>query len=121
MAECKFTDEEIRNALELCIQNSFCECCEYRERTDKNDSCPIRSDALNLINKQNTEIEQLKRNLQQCENGYKQTIHLLKCQHKGEKEQIFALIWDAFQSTYYDSEFEEKFDKIEEKFTEGTQ
>lgn len=31
-------------------------------------------------------------------------------------QEIFALIWDAFQSTYYDSEFEEKFDKIEEKY-----
>lgn len=36
--------------------------------------------------------------------------------------EIFALIWDAFQSTYYDSEFEEKskfeekFDKIEKKY-----
>ena len=73
------------------------------------------------LSKAYSEIEQLKRNLEQCENGYKQTIHLLKCQHKGEKEQIFVLIWDAFQSTYYDSEFEEKFDKIEKKFTEGTQ
>ncbi len=34
-------------------------------------------------------------------------------------DEIFALIWDAFQSTYYDSEFEEKFDKIEKKYTEG--
>ena len=32
--------------------------------------------------------------------------------------EIFALIWDAFQSTYYDSEFEEKFDKIEKKYVE---
>lgn len=34
-------------------------------------------------------------------------------------DEIFALIWDAFQSTYYDSEFEEKFDEIEKKYTEG--
>ncbi|MBE6656784.1 MAG: hypothetical protein E7609_08005 [Ruminococcaceae bacterium] len=33
-------------------------------------------------------------------------------------KEIFALIWDAFQSTYYDSEFEEKFDEIEKKYTE---
>lgn len=32
-------------------------------------------------------------------------------------DEIFALIWDAFQSTYYDSEFEEKFDEIERKYT----
>jgi hypothetical protein len=32
-------------------------------------------------------------------------------------DEIFALIWDAFQSTYYDSEFEEKFDEIEKKYT----
>ncbi len=63
-----------------------------------------------------SEIEQLQRNLEQCENGYKQQIHLMECKHKDEIEQIFALIWDAFQSTYYDSEFEEKFNKIEKKY-----
>ena len=63
MAERKFTDDEIIKALEWCIQNSECEYCEYRERTDKSDICPIRMDALNLINKQNAEIERLKYNL----------------------------------------------------------
>ena len=38
---------------------------------------------------------------------------------KSKVGEIFALIWDAFQSTYYDSEFEEKFDKIEKKYTES--
>ena len=32
--------------------------------------------------------------------------------------EIFALIWDAFQSAHDDIEFEEKFDKIEKKYTE---
>lgn len=62
MEECKFTDEEIIKALEWCIQNSECEYCEYREKTEKSDICPIRMDALNLINKQNAEIETLKDN-----------------------------------------------------------
>ena len=91
MEECKFTDEEIIKALELCIQNAFCECCEYRERTDKSDGCPIRSDALNLINKQNAEIEQLKRNLEQCENGYSQELHLARCQLADAKSEVEKL------------------------------
>ena len=62
MAERKFADEEIIKALEWCIQNNECEYCEYREKTDKSDICPIRMDALNLINKQNAEIETLKDN-----------------------------------------------------------
>ena len=63
MAERKFADEEVIKALEWCIQNGECEHCEYRERTDKSDICPIRTDAFNLINRQNAEIERLKYNL----------------------------------------------------------
>ena len=37
---------------------------------------------------------------------------------RGTINEIFALIWDAFQSTYYDSEFGEKFDEIEKKYME---
>lgn len=33
--------------------------------------------------------------------------------------EVLALIWDAFQSTHYDAEFEERFAKIEKKYTEG--
>lgn len=92
MTERKFTDEKIIKALELCIQNTFCECCEYRERTDKSDICPIRMDALNLINKQNAEIEQLKRNLEQCENGYTQELHLARCQLADAKSEVEQLV-----------------------------
>ena len=32
--------------------------------------------------------------------------------------EILALVWDAYQSTHYDAEFEEMLDKIEKKYTE---
>lgn len=30
--------------------------------------------------------------------------------------EILALIWDAYQTTHYDSEFEERFDRISKKY-----
>lgn len=91
MAERKFTDDEIIKALELCIQNGECEHCEYRERTDKSDICPIRTDAFNLINRQNAELEQLKRNLEQCENGYSQELHRARCELADAKTEVERL------------------------------
>ena len=35
-----------------------------------------------------SEVEQLQRNLEQCENGYNQQIHLLQCKHKDEVERL---------------------------------
>ena len=59
MTEHKFTDEEVIKALEWCIQSDSCEYCEYREKTNKDDVCPVRSDALDLIKRQKEEIERL--------------------------------------------------------------
>lgn len=87
MEECKFTDEEIIKALELCIQNTFCESCEYREKTDKSDICPIRTDALNLINKQNAEIETLK------DNNEHLAVILEETKAEVEKLQNELVIW----------------------------
>ncbi len=39
-----------------------------------------------------SEVEQLQRNLEQCENGYRQQIHILQCKHKDEVEKIFEEI-----------------------------
>lgn len=33
--------------------------------------------------------------------------------------EVLALVWDAYQTTHYDAEFEERLDRIEEKYTEG--
>ena len=67
------TDNEIIKALECCGRES-CNGCPYR-----NGKChqgnPMIRDARDLINRQRAEIEQLKRNLAQCENGYKQELH----------------------------------------------
>lgn len=94
MAERKFADEEVIKALEWCIQNSECEYCEYREKTDKSDICPIRMDALNLINKQNAEVERLQaekdaliKNYAECMKNYASEIFaeidkILKMQEK---------------------------------------
>lgn len=69
-------DEEIKKCLECCISLS-CEGCPLKN----NHGCLAISDenALALINRQQAEIEQLKRNLSQCENGYSQELHLARC------------------------------------------
>jgi hypothetical protein len=33
--------------------------------------------------------------------------------------EVLALVWDAYQTTHYDAEFEERLDRIKEKYTEG--
>lgn len=70
------SDEEIKKCLECCISLS-CEGCPLKN----NHGCLAISDenALDLINRQQAEIEQLKRNLSQCENGYSQELHLARC------------------------------------------
>lgn len=60
MTEHKYTYEEVIRALEWCCQSESCEYCQYREKTNKDDICPIKSDALDLINRQKAEIERLK-------------------------------------------------------------
>ena len=35
-----------------------------------------------------SEVEQLQRNLEQCENGYRQQIHIMECKHKDEVEKL---------------------------------
>lgn len=61
MTNHKFTDEEIIKALEWCIQSASCENCGYRQRTNKVDVCPIKSDALDLIKRQKAESERLRK------------------------------------------------------------
>ena len=33
--------------------------------------------------------------------------------------EVLSLVWDAYNSTHYDAEFEEMLDEIEKKYTEG--
>ena len=56
MTEHKFTDEKVIKALGWCIQSETCEYCEYRQKTNESDICPIKSDALDLINRQRAEV-----------------------------------------------------------------
>ena len=56
MTEHKFTDDEIVKALEWCCEHGECGVCGYRKHTDNSDICPIRSDALDLINRQKAEV-----------------------------------------------------------------
>ena len=54
----KFTDEQIIEALELCAQDKTgaCEKCAYREGCKAGDYTRIFKDALDLINRQGSEI-----------------------------------------------------------------
>lgn len=44
------------------------------------------------LTKARDEIEQLKRNLEQCENGYRQQIHLLQCKLTDARSEVIAEI-----------------------------
>lgn len=45
------------------------------------------------------------------ENGWRKASEVAR--------EVLALVWDAYQTTHYDAEFEERLDRIEEKYTEG--
>lgn len=51
-----------------------------------------------------SEVEQLQRNLEQCENGYRQQIHILQCKHKGEIDGIFEEIEKTIMNTNWTSQ-----------------
>ena len=39
---------------------------------------------------------------------------------KAAAREILALVWEAYNTTHYDAEFEERLDKIENKYTESS-
>jgi hypothetical protein len=54
---CDMTDKEIKKALECCIDNQHCWLCVLRDR--ENDCYELEKSALDLINRQQAEIERL--------------------------------------------------------------
>lgn len=65
MTEHKFTDEEIKRALECCCDEEmlhYCVICPYYKQNKDNDYCQedLHKDALGLINRQKAEIERMK-------------------------------------------------------------
>ena len=59
------------------------------------------NDLVRWINEQPTadvvpiaEVEQLKRNLEQCENGYRQTMHLLQCKLTNARAEVAREIFE---------------------------
>lgn len=57
MTDKKFTDEEIIKVLECCAYNDGCKGCKYSKQCD---GASYLIDALDLINRQKSEIERLK-------------------------------------------------------------
>lgn len=72
--------ENIKKALEWCIQSEDCEYCEYNKGNI--DVCSIKGDALALIKDQAEQIFKLENRLKECENGYEQTLHLERAKIK---------------------------------------
>ncbi len=58
----------------------------FEERRVKNLCTQLTENAPTADVVPRSEVEQLQRNLEQCENGYKQHIHLMECKHKDEVE-----------------------------------
>ena len=74
-------------------------------------------DTCDLLFKEEAEVEQLQRNLEQCENGYKQQIHIMECKHKDEveeaKQEVAREILDKICFVFDQMEMEIE-DQIEE-------
>ena len=51
--------------------------------------------------KAKSEVEQLKRNLEQCENGYRQQIHLLQCKLTDEKSKVREIFDEMEKNTKF--------------------
>ena len=69
-------DNELKKALVCCLIGE-CEGCPISEFSDCYET--LKDEAMSLINRQQAENEQLKRNIAQCENGYSQELHLARC------------------------------------------
>jgi 5'-3' exonuclease len=78
------TDNEIIKGLLCCANNGDCKECPINPHHGNYGYCTSLAikHALDLINRQKAEIEQLKRNLEQCENGYRQQIHVMQCEYE---------------------------------------
>jgi hypothetical protein len=87
--------EDIIKALECCIEVNCgsIAICPYREKFKNCYECQanLKKEALTLIKQLTEEKDKVVR-------------------------EILALVWDAYNTTYYDAEFEERLDKIEEKY-----
>lgn len=69
-----------------------------------------------------SEVEQLKRDLEQCENGYRQHIHLLQCKFADEKREIFAEIEKLLKRTCekgYCGSISDLLAELKKKYTEN--
>ena len=77
------TDNEIIKALE-CLggKSVLCNDCAFSCQNLHLCKANAAKCAIDFINRQNAEIEQLKRNLGQCENGYRQQIHIMQCEYE---------------------------------------
>lgn len=58
-----------------------------------------------------SEVEQLQRNLEQCENGYKQQIHIMECKHKDEVDKLRNSVDEALKLFGTESKKVEKLQK----------
>ena len=73
-----------------------------------------------------SEVEQLKRNLEQCENGYRQEMHLLQCKLADEQSKVGEIfeeiddITDLFAKGLIDElEMYDKLAELKKKYTKS--
>lgn len=69
-------DEDIKKALVCCLLGE-CNSCPIIRFQDCRTM--LKDETISLLNRQQAENEQLKRNIAQCENGYSQQLHLARC------------------------------------------
>lgn len=70
------------------------------------------------------EYEQLKRNLEQCENGYRQQMHLLQCKLADAENKVREIFEEIENKFYYDDVGDftidhMDFQALKKKYTEG--
>jgi hypothetical protein len=101
----KMTDKEIKKALEICsITNMVLECkdCPYDTFNARNCTTKLCEDAIDLINRQQAEIERLQRLLEQEEKSKNSLTK--KCYKDGITEFAEKLKADINKTWYYELE-----------------
>lgn len=74
-----------------------------------------------------SEVEQLKRNLEQCENGYSQEMHLLRYKLANSKAEVAREIFEEVEKYFYNNEHKTgfltycNFFNLKKKYTEGSE
>ena len=107
-----------------CIHNEICQFYKALGTYVINNDCGFYKSTADVVPK--NEVEQLERNLKQCENGYRQEMHLLQCKLADEQSKVGEIfeeiddITDLFAKGLIDElEMYDKLAELKKKYTKS--